>query len=97
MAPLKAKRTQLTFMQKSEILDALNAQWKITDIAAQFKCDRSTISKIKKNEGKCRQEDLTNKNSKTFVLVKTTFTMLKRPFFSGSPRCDRKTPFFLYP
>ena len=96
MAQFKAKRTQLTLMQKIEILDALNAQWKITDIAAQFNYDRSTISHIKKNEGKCRQEEFTNKKSKKFVLVKTTFTMLKRPFFSGSPRCDRKTPFFLY-
>ena len=95
MAQLKGKRTQLTLMQEIEILDALKAQRKITYIAAQFNCDRSTISKIKENEGKFRQEELRNKNSKKFVLAKATFTMSKRPFFSGSPRCDRKTPFFL--
>ena len=37
---------------------------KVTDIATRFKCDRSTISKTKKNEVKLREEYLRNKNSK---------------------------------
>ena len=73
MAQLKAKRTQLTLMQNIEILDGLNAQRKITEIAAQFICDRSTISKLMKNKGKFRQEDLTNKKSKKVRSCKSNF------------------------
>ena len=73
MAQLKAKRTQLTLMQNSEILDALKAQWKITEIVAQFNYDRSTISKIKTNEGKFRHEELTNKKSNKACSRKSNF------------------------
>ena len=60
MADNNKKKTQLTLKQKCEILDALKSQRKVADIAAQFKCDRSTTSKIKKNEATLRQEELTN-------------------------------------
>ena len=73
MADSKAKRTHLTLKQKCEILDALKSQRKVSDIAAQFKCDRSTISKIKKNAAKLRQEELTNKDSKEIRTRKSNF------------------------
>ena len=61
MTDNKQKRTQLSLKQKVEILDCLKLGEKVTDIATRFKCDRSTISKTKKNEVK---EYLRNKNSK---------------------------------
>lgn len=71
------KRTQLTIKQKNDILDALKRKEKIATISLLFNCDRSTISKIKKNEVSIRENLMSNKNSETKCSRSSNFQNVK--------------------
>lgn len=62
MVSNKINKRQLTFEQKLSILDKIKNGHKRKDLAAEYKCDLCTISRIVKNEEKIRSIHVENKN-----------------------------------